>query len=206
MSTYPRFKLVIVGDGAVGKTCLLMTFHRGDFPHEPFLPTVFEDYVTEVQVEQLKIELALFDTAGQEEYERLRPLAYAGSHVILIAYSIDCPDSLENVEYKWIPELQHFIPKHPIILVGCKKDTRNDAKVLKNLEGLGQQIISTEEGKAVASKIGARHFFECSATTKEGVTEIFEASARTAMAMEDDRIKKIGWWSRRRARGSCVVF
>ena len=65
-----------------------------------FMPTVLENYVAEVRVDGREVELAIWDTAGQEEYERLRPLAYPGSHVILICYSIDCPDSLENVPIK----------------------------------------------------------------------------------------------------------
>lgn len=65
-----------------------------------FIPTVFEDYTAEVALDSRKIELALVDTAGQDEYDRLRPLTYPGSHVILICYAIDIPDSLENVVEK----------------------------------------------------------------------------------------------------------
>ena len=65
-----------------------------------FIPTVLESYVAEVELDGRRIELALWDTAGQEEYDRLRPLTYPGSHVILICYSIDIPDGLINVEEK----------------------------------------------------------------------------------------------------------
>lgn len=65
-----------------------------------FIPTVLENYVVDVRLDGGEVELALWDTAGQEEYDRLRPLTYHASHVILVCYSIDCEDSLENVEIK----------------------------------------------------------------------------------------------------------
>lgn len=72
-----------------------------------YVPTVFENYVTQVQFDGKTIELALWDTAGQEEYDRLRPLSYPESDVILIVFSIDFPTSLANVQDKvrvlWSP-------------------------------------------------------------------------------------------------------
>ncbi|KAG0136987.1 ras family-domain-containing protein [Tuber indicum] len=94
-----RRKLVIVGDGACGKTCLLIVFSKGTFP-EVYVPTVFENYVADVEVDGKHVELALWDTAGQEDYDRLRPLSYPDSHVILICFAIDSPDSLDNVQEK----------------------------------------------------------------------------------------------------------
>lgn len=85
-----RRKLVIVGDGACGKTCLLIVFSKGTFP-EVYVPTVFENYVADVEVDGRKVELALWDTAGQEDYDRLRPLSYPDSNVILICFSVDSP-------------------------------------------------------------------------------------------------------------------
>ena len=69
----------------------------------------------------MQVELALWDTAGQEDYDRLRPLSYPDTDVILMCFSIDSPDSLENIPEKWTPEVKHFCPNVPIILVGNKK-------------------------------------------------------------------------------------
>ena len=64
------------------------------------IPTVFENYVTDCRVDGKSVQLALWDTAGQEDYERLRPLAYSKAHVILIGFAVDTPDSLDNVKNK----------------------------------------------------------------------------------------------------------
>jgi len=82
---------------------------------------------------------------GQEDYDRIRPLSYPDSHVILICFSIDSPDSLENVEEKWISEVLHFCPKLSIILVGCKKDLRNDPNVINELRKRNQQPVSYKQ-------------------------------------------------------------
>lgn len=64
---------------------------------------MFENYVADVEVDGKHVELALWDTAGQEDYDRLRPLSYPDSHVILICFAVDSPDSLDNVQEKvWL--------------------------------------------------------------------------------------------------------
>jgi small GTP-binding protein len=68
-----------------------------------YVPTVFENYVADVEVDGKHVELALWDTAGQEDYDRLRPLSYPDSHVILICFAVDSPDSLDNVQEKVRP-------------------------------------------------------------------------------------------------------
>ncbi|CAA7271360.1 unnamed protein product [Cyclocybe aegerita] len=175
-----RRKLVIVGDGACGKTCLLIVFSKGTFP-EVYVPTVFENYVADVEVDGKHVELALWDTAGQEDYDRLRPLSYPDSHVILICFAVDSPDSLDNVQEKWISEVMHFCAGLPIILVGCKKDLRRDPRVIEELRKTSQRPVTPEEGMAVAQKIGAKHYLECSAKTGEGVREVFQYATRAAL-------------------------
>ncbi|KAJ3127011.1 GTP-binding protein Rho1 [Nowakowskiella sp. JEL0407] len=180
MTAETRRKLVIVGDGACGKTCLLIVFSQGQFP-EVYIPTVFENYVADVEVDGKLVELALWDTAGQEDYDRLRPLSYPDSHVILICFAIDSPDSLENVSEKWISEVLHFCYGLPILLVGCKKDLRYDQKTIDELRKLNSRPVSAEEGAAMASKIRAYKYLECSARTGEGVREVFDHAARAAL-------------------------
>ncbi|GAA5908272.1 hypothetical protein JCM5296_000504 [Sporobolomyces johnsonii] len=179
-----RRKLVIVGDGACGKTSLLSVFSLGEFPSE-YEPTIFENYVAEIRLDGKPVQLALWDTAGQEEYERLRPLSYSKSHVILIAFALDTPDSLENVSVKWIDEVRELCgPAIPVLLVGCKKDLRDQALAQGAGGaggGAGTRWVTTEQGQAMAQSIGARSYKECSALLNEGVDDLFEAATRAAM-------------------------
>uniref|UniRef100_A0AC34FMN4 Uncharacterized protein n=1 Tax=Panagrolaimus sp. ES5 TaxID=591445 RepID=A0AC34FMN4_9BILA len=161
-----RKKLVIVGDGACGKTCLLIVFSKDQFP-DVYVPTVFENYVADIEVDGKQVELALWDTAGQEDYDRLRPLSYPDTDVILMCFSIDSPDSLDNIPEKWTPEVRHFCPNVPIILVGNKKDLRNDPQTIRDLARNKQEPVKSEQGKAIAEQIGAFAYLECSAKTKE---------------------------------------
>jgi len=177
-----RKKLVIVGDGACGKTCLLIVFSKDQFP-EVYVPTVFENYVADIEVDGRQVELALWDTAGQEDYDRLRPLSYPDTDVILMCFSIDSPDSLENIPEKWTPEVRHFCPNVPIILVGNKKDLRNDENTKRELQKMNQAPLKADEGKRMADNISAVAYLECSAKTKEGVREVFEQATRAALVV-----------------------
>jgi len=167
----------------------LIVFSKGTFP-EVYVPTVFENYVADVEVDGKHVELALWDTAGQEDYDRLRPLSYPDSHVILICFAIDSPDSLDNVQEKWISEVMHFCPGLPIILVACKKDLRRDPRVIDELRKTNQRPVTPEEGMAVAQKIAAKQYLECSARTGEGVREVFQYATRAALLSRSKGGKK----------------
>ncbi|CAG8689585.1 20733_t:CDS:2 [Cetraspora pellucida] len=174
-----RRKLVIVGDGACGKTSLLSVFTLGYFPT---VPTVFDNRVTDLKIDGKPVQLALWDTAGQEEYERLRPLSYHKAHVILIAFSVDLPDSLENVSAKWIGEVASLCPNIPIILVGLKKDLRDNESAIAEMQKKGISFVSPKQGEMMAVQIGARKYLECSALTNENVDVVFEAASRAALS------------------------
>jgi Ras family protein A len=166
-----RRKLVIVGDGACGKTSLLILFTEGTFS-EAYVPTVFENTVTDVHVDGRDVELSLWDTAGQEDYDRLRPLSYPDAHVILICFAVDSRDSFENIEEKWAPEVMHHCGrKLPTILVCCKTDLR------ATLRG----AVTRQEGMAVQQRIGASAYLECSSKTGEGVKGVFQQATRAAL-------------------------
>ncbi|KAF8460356.1 GTP-binding protein-like protein rho2, partial [Kalaharituber pfeilii] len=173
-------KLVIIGDGACGKTSLLSVFTLGYFPPH-YVPTVFENYVTDCRVDGKSVQLALWDTAGQEDYERLRPLAYSKAHVILIGYAVDTPDSLENVQNKWVDEANERCPGVPIILVGLKKDLRDDPEAREEMRKKSLPFVVTQHAESVARQIGAKKYLECSALTGEGVDDVFEAATRAAL-------------------------
>lgn len=175
-----RRKLVVVGDGECGKTCLLIVFSKDEFP-DLYVPTVFETYVADIEVDGIPVELALWDTAGQEDYDRLRPLSYPDTDVIVMCFAINNPDSFENIIEKWLPEVNHFCPNVPVILVGNKKDLRNDSETIEELEKRKLKPVTTEQGRSMAERIKAFTYQECSAKTREGVREIFETAARASL-------------------------
>lgn len=168
-----HLKIVVVGDGGVGKTCLLISYVQKRFPTD-YVPTVFENYVTKIQGPRNKlIELALWDTAGQEEYSRLRPLSYSDVDMLLVCYAANNVTSLQNVEELWYPEVTHFCPRVPIMLVGLKADlyagddTRN--------------LVDPREAESLALKLGAFSHIQCSAKSRNNVEEVFTTAMDTAL-------------------------
>ncbi|OAQ73010.1 ras family domain-containing protein [Pochonia chlamydosporia 170] len=184
MTDVPSYskKIVVVGDGGCGKTCLLISYSQGYFP-EKYVPTVFENYITYPTHGPTgkTVELALWDTAGQEEYDRLRPLSYPETDLIFVCFAIDCPNSLDNVLDKWYPEVLHFCPYTPLILVGLKSDLRYKKTCIDMLKTQGLTPVTTEQGLAVSEKMGAQ-YMECSSKEMLGVDEIFERAILTVVA------------------------
>lgn len=87
MGNMRPLKITTVGDGMVGKTCLLITYVRNEFPSE-YVPTVFDNHACNITVDEKEYALTLWDTAGQEDYERLRPLSYPNVRLTLENYEI----------------------------------------------------------------------------------------------------------------------
>ena len=142
-------KCVVVGDGAVGKTCLLISYTTNKFPSE-YVPTVFDNYAVTVMIGGEPYTLGLFDTAGQEDYDRLRPLSYPQTDVFLVCFSVVNPSSYENVKEKWVPEILHHCQKTPFLLVGTQIDLREETSTLDKLAKNKLKPISPEQGEKLA--------------------------------------------------------
>ncbi|KHC53594.1 GTP-binding protein RHO3 [Candida albicans P60002] len=177
-------KIVILGDGACGKTSLLNVFTRGYFP-QVYEPTVFENYVHDIFIDGQSVQLSLWDTAGQEEFDRLRSLSYSDTHCIMLCFSVDSPDSLENVQSKWVGEIADHCEGVKLVLVALKCDLRNNEDIedqqQSNPYSSQKRLITYEEGLAVAKKVGALRYLECSAKKNKGVNEAFSEAARCAL-------------------------
>ncbi|KAL6043482.1 putative RHO1 - GTP-binding protein of the rho subfamily of ras-like proteins [Balamuthia mandrillaris] len=168
-------KLVVVGDGAVGKTCLLLSYAQNRPPAtDEYIPTIFENYVVCLTAGDDIIELSLWDTAGQEEYDRLRPLSYGNADVVLLCFSVDNPTSFENVTSRWSPELRHYIPNVPTVLVGTKKDRRNAYDTTG-------RFVKPEEALNLAKTLKAKDYVECSAITGENLKQVFDTAVKTVL-------------------------
>jgi len=173
-------KCVVVGDGAVGKTCLLISYTTNAFPGE-YIPTVFDNYSANVMVDGKTISLGLWDTAGQEDYDRLRPLSYPQTDVFLICFSLVSPPSYENVLTKWHPEISHHAPSTSIVLVGTKLDLREDPATVARLQERRMAPIQYSQGVAMCTRIQAVKYLECSALTQKGLKTVFDEAIRAVL-------------------------
>lgn len=174
-------KAVVVGDGGVGKTCLLISYTTNTFPND-YIPTVFDNYSASVMIDGEPIKLGLWDTAGQSEYDRLRPLSYPQTEIFLVCFSVVSPESFQNVRAKWLPEILHHSPKDIlIIIVGTKTDLRDDLHVLDELQERKQKAVSFEQGVKLAKEVNAIRYVECSAATQLGIQELFDYSIRSVL-------------------------
>ena len=109
------------------RSASLASLRRRAVPQD-YVPTVFDNYSANVMVDGKPINLGLWDTAGQEDYDRLRPLSYPQTDVFLVAFSLISRPSFENVKAKWFPELKHHQPGIPMILVSVAAQRRRNAR------------------------------------------------------------------------------
>ncbi|CAN1276549.1 Rac-like GTP-binding protein ARAC3 [Linum perenne] len=217
MSASRFIKCVTVGDGAVGKTCMLISYTSNTFPTD-YVPTVFDNFSANVVVDGNTVNLGLWDTAGQEDYNRLRPLSYRGADVFLLAFSLISKASYENVAKKWIPELRHYAPGVPIILVGtklasfhfniygpilstslCVADLREDKQFL--MDHPGAVPITTAQGEELRKLIGAPMYIECSSKTQQNVKAVFDAAIKVVLQPPKQKKRK-----KRKSQKGCSIL
>ena len=176
--------LVLVGDGCAGKTALCVAFVENRLYLE-FVVTPFEHYKKIVKIAGELYHLGVWDIAGQEDYDRLRPLIYPSTDVVVVVFSVGEPASYENVITKWIPEVRHYMPNTPIVLVGNKIDLRTDPDCLKRLAERKVKPTITEMGEKLARKINAAAYVESSFLDQRSVQNVFEKSITVSAAFQD---------------------
>jgi len=159
------FKIVILGDSAVGKTSLINQYvqHIFEIDYKPSLGVNI--VINELNLDKInaKIRLILWDIAGQSKYDLSRSLFFQGSQGAFLVYDMTRPKTFENIKEKWLNDLQKFGNRDVVFyLIGNK----NDLKELKK--------ISNDQGYKLAEKLKASHFIETSAKSGENVEEAFE--------------------------------
>lgn len=162
MLTREERKIVAVGDGGVGKTALLVSYANNTFP-TCYIPTVFDNYTAGTEFKGKQFFVSIWDTAGQEEYSRLRILSYPETDVFLICFDVTNRDSFSNV-LSWFVEVKRNVPDSKTLIVGTQIDKRKNHV----------NAFTKEDGQLLTKTLGADAYAECSALTREGVSEVFD--------------------------------
>ncbi|XP_043825009.1 rho-related GTP-binding protein RhoF isoform X2 [Dromiciops gliroides] len=136
---------------------------------------------------------------GQEDYDRLRPLSYQNTHLVLICYDVMNPTSYENVLIKWYPEVTHFCHGTPMVLIGCKTDLRKDKEQLRKLRAADLEPITYAQGESACQQMKAALYLECSAKFRENVEDVFREATKVALSA----LKKA---QRKKKRHICLLL
>lgn len=189
----PNVKCVLVGDGAVGKTNLILSYIQDRFTHD-YVPTAFDKYNVDVSVDGRPIGVTLCDTAGQDALDTLRQLCYPGSDVILLCFSVVQPDSFRSLATKWQPEISK-LKGVSVVLVGTQSDLRNDPNTITKLQVQGEKPILFSSAWDFARKIGAK-YIETSSHKKEHIKEAFDTAIWDALQSQEYSKRKRPLWKR----------
>ncbi|KAK7477719.1 hypothetical protein BaRGS_00031007 [Batillaria attramentaria] len=176
-----EIKCVVVGDGGVGKTSMLLRYVNDDFLTE-YMPTCFDSYSVPLDLGDKQGSLVLIDTAGQETYDRLRTLSYYNTDIFVVCFSVASMDSFINVRSRWIPELHDYKPGTPFLLVGTQSDLRDGQPATGSAD-----CVSTHKAKKLARKVGAICYLECSALTGSGLDRVFRQAVTSVLRPQKKR-------------------
>ncbi|KAF0314637.1 Rho-related GTP-binding protein RhoU [Amphibalanus amphitrite] len=168
-----RVKCVLVGDGAVGKTSMVVSYATNGYPSD-YQPTTYDDYNVDVVVNGRPVKLQLCDTAGQEDFDWLRRVWYSDTDVFVACFSVVSPSSFQNVPQKWVREIREYHPQAAIVLVGTQSDLRSNVKVLIELDKYREVPVTEADARRLAHNIGADTYIECSALTQKNIKEVFD--------------------------------
>ncbi|KAJ5072112.1 hypothetical protein M0811_09492 [Anaeramoeba ignava] len=181
-------KCVIIGDYLVGKAQTLFSYVREMFPGE-YMPTIFENYVENMKIDETEVRLSLWDTTGQEDYDKLRTLSYLKTDVFIICFSFFLPSSFENVKQKWVPEINHFCPHAPIILLGSSFSFSDDKNDLPDFSE-NSHIISHKQAVELANDINAVKYLECFSLSQNSLKIVFDEAIRAVLDEKSERKRK----------------
>ncbi|XP_048863656.1 ras homolog family member Ua [Brienomyrus brachyistius] len=184
-----RIKCVLVGDGAVGKTSLIVSYTTNGYPTE-YVPTAFDNFAAVVAVDGMPVRLQLCDTAGQDEFDKLRPLCYTNADIFLLCFSVVNPASFQNVTEKWVPEVRRHCPRTPLLLVGTQADLRQDVKVLIELARSRERPVDPREAHICAQDARAVAYMECSALTQKNLKEVFDTAIMVGIQHADSQLQQ----------------
>ena len=170
MGTY-SFKLIVVGDPAVGKTSLINKFIQESFDVQ-YKKTIGTNILRkEIHFNSDVVSMTLWDIAGQERWTEMRHVYYRGANGCLAVYDITRPITAQHIENYWLPDVKKHAKNCPIILLANKDDM-----------SLSLKRVSSEDGENLAQKIDAFRFLVTSAKTGANVEKAFKALATYLIA------------------------
>jgi len=171
---------------------MLVSYKADKFPTE-YVPTVFDKHSVGIHLKDgTSVNLHIWDSAGHDSYDRLRPLSYTNTDVFIVCYSVRSPMSLANVATKWLPEIRAHCPKTPFLLVGTQCDVRKDTS---EHDQLRYTLVDIARAEQVGARTGATLTMECSAKTQIGLKDIFVEAAKVGLT--GTKLKK---------RNGCVLL
>ena len=183
--TLDVLKLVIIGDGMVGKTALLHRYQKKNQLYIDDGGTYFGNSVKNMEHPEKPgqyLNLHLWDTGGRDENYVHRKICYPNTDVVLLCFSVVDPTCVVNVKSVWIQETRLHLKGIPIILVGTKVDLRQDNKTIETLWNKDEEPVSTESGRILAKEIGAVDYIEVSSLTSFASVElVFKTAVRAAL-------------------------
>ena len=182
-----NIKLVFVGDTAVGKTSVIMTWTQERFP-TLYEPTVFDTYNGTKNYGGAEVQLSIWDTAGHDDLGRLRPIAFANTDCFLICFSLMDRNSLKRAVSKWIAEVKATAKACPCVLVGTKLDLREERErqareSSTNSAAIMADCVSTEEAQKEARDARFQGYVECSAKERKGLNKVFHTAFKVVFQL-----------------------
>ena len=165
-------KSVLVGDGETRKSSLLISYTSNIFAND-YIPTIFDNYEANIIIADQTIKLTFWDTAGNPNYDSLRPLSYNNCDIVLFCFSLVSLPTFYNIKLRWNLEIDTYCQNVSKILVGTKRDLCQNSTIRRELKDMHMNPISHEEAIFMMSDIGASTYREISAVRQEGLHELF---------------------------------
>lgn len=164
-----RFKIVVCGDWAVGKTSLVRRYATNQFTQD-YLTTIAVNFISkEVIIDGVHVNMTIWDTGGQERFSHLRRRYYKDSHGVILVFDLTRPESFRHIEKRWLPEINEIIDDYVPAIWGTKADL------------VEQRVVSTSSGERLARKINA-YYFETSSLTGQNVEKAFLSLGRLVLS------------------------
>lgn len=148
---------------------------------------MFDNYLMTKKVDGKDIDVALWDTAGQEEYDSIRLLSYPDTSVFMLVFSVESRSSFDNIQVKWLKEVRKHGSGVPIVIVGAKMDLRDNPQTVADQEAKGKPMLQSLEYEKTAKEWGATFYKECSAFTKANLDNVFDEAIRVGRQFEQTK-------------------